>query len=163
MAIQPRRALPIMDYTGGAPPGRGTLFRLEVYERVGISRVEIPTLLYTSSLKRVPLSGGKGYPSREEPPRMTNYRAAIPFYKSNVLVNNHSKHQAVDLWNLFTEIVTDKLHHNHIRFQQICSVVFPKDRFLQSKRGAEIVETKKKRTGPVFVQSCSTLFKVDIN
>ena len=33
--------LPIMDYTGRLPPERGTLFRLEVYKRVGISRFEV--------------------------------------------------------------------------------------------------------------------------
>ena len=33
--------LPIMAYTGGAPPERGTFFTLQVYERVGISRVEV--------------------------------------------------------------------------------------------------------------------------
>ena len=31
--------LPILDYTGS--PETGTFFRLEVYERVGISRVEV--------------------------------------------------------------------------------------------------------------------------
>ena len=30
------RVLPIMAYTGEPPPKRGTFFRLEVYERVGI-------------------------------------------------------------------------------------------------------------------------------
>ena len=30
-----------MDRTGEAPPERGTFFRLGVYERVGMSRVEV--------------------------------------------------------------------------------------------------------------------------
>ena len=33
-------ALPIMDYTGRLSPERGSFFRMEVYKRVGISRVE---------------------------------------------------------------------------------------------------------------------------
>lgn len=33
--------LPIMDYTRRLRPKRGTLFRMEEYKRVGISRAEI--------------------------------------------------------------------------------------------------------------------------
>ena len=33
--------LPIMAYFGEAPPERGTFFTFQVYERVGISRVEV--------------------------------------------------------------------------------------------------------------------------
>ena len=33
--------LPIMTYKGEAPPERGTFITLQVYERVGISRVEM--------------------------------------------------------------------------------------------------------------------------
>ena len=36
----PGGVLPIMAY-GEAPPKRGTFFRLQVYERVGISRAEV--------------------------------------------------------------------------------------------------------------------------
>ena len=37
----PGGVLPIMAYTGGAPPERGTFFRLQVYKRVGISQAEV--------------------------------------------------------------------------------------------------------------------------
>lgn len=33
--------LPIMAYTGGNPPNRGTFFRPRVYDRVGFSLVEL--------------------------------------------------------------------------------------------------------------------------
>ena len=37
----PGEVLPITDYTGEAPPERGTFFSLEVCERVGISRIQV--------------------------------------------------------------------------------------------------------------------------
>ena len=36
-----REVLPIMAYTGEVSPERGTSFRLQVYKRAGISKVEV--------------------------------------------------------------------------------------------------------------------------
>ena len=38
-SLWPEGVLPIMAYTRKSPPARGTIFRPQVYERVGIARV----------------------------------------------------------------------------------------------------------------------------
>jgi len=40
-ALKARGGTPYNGLYGEAPPERGTFFRLQVYERVGISRVEV--------------------------------------------------------------------------------------------------------------------------
>ena len=41
------RVLPIMTYTGGAPPERGTVFRLQVKKKVGVLQVEVYERVYS--------------------------------------------------------------------------------------------------------------------